>query len=642
MAGGRLSRGQVGGGTARRRWPWLVGLGLVAAVGLGAMGLSAVVLGGRGEVERRLGRWAERHDLRVDVGNVSASLTGALRVIGLEIAGGPGGGVAARFEAVDVQLDLMDVWRGSPRPRDVGVHGGTIAIRIDDAALAAWRKSGDDGGEPAKSDKSARLPDHVGFDGLTLRLAVTARGLALPALELTDAAGSVERAEGGQWRLTARGRLTLEGRPRVAELTLTTGATPSVTLAFDGPVEVAAHYDGRPVALRASTFHRDARGVTRLEGVEATLGDLTVACGVLEASDAGGLVPDASEVRRVRCDGAAVSAGTVQGEAKQVVVEGEAPVAGVPEPRRIEVEGLSLQAASGRLSARASGVRLELGSGAVGHALAGRWKDALVAVDLRGPALRIEVPGSAGLGALSELDVVAAANPGEPGGADEPPGAMEGEDAPPPEDAPAAPPKTPGKDARKAKQAAAREAEFVLDRLGPEPLRLPRGAALVELLRGVRLTLERGRVEVDTPERAAALRIDDLSLDVSAGDDGGLQAHVAAALKRSEGRSGSFDLYARVDRDGSVQSANGSVAGADIAHVLSSSSDYVTVAPEAWVQVDFTYGFEAAPTATHSLRGEAKFEDFGFQAWRISHAPISGLEGRGALHGLVAAVAAPP
>jgi hypothetical protein len=592
------------------------------------MALSAVVLGGRGEVEARLSGWATRHGFRVSVGHVTASLTGALRVSALQIAGGPGDGLSAHIDAVDVRLDLLDIWRGRPRPRDVEVHGGRIALRIDDAGLRAWRDDAARDEDPPAGGSGGRLPDTVRFDGLQLSLVASARGVALPPLSLDGAAGSLVRVDGGGWRIEARGQLNLEGRPRTAELIVTTGDAPAVTLSFDGPVEIATTSDGRPLALRASTLHRDARGVTRVEGLEAVVDNLTLACGVLEAADDGGLVPDWRQIRRLRCDGASLGAGAARGEARKITVEGERPPGDLPEPRRIEVEGLSIHAAEGRLAAAASGVRLELGPGAVEHALAGRWKDALVAVDLRGPSLRIEVPGSAGLGALAKLDVTGAAQAGPPGDADEQPEpsaeeeAAGGADEAPPEIQP-----SPAAAAKSAKALAADD-RSPLARLGPAPLQLPRGAALVELLRGVRLTLERGHVEVDTPERAAALRINDLSLDVSAGNDGGIQARVAAVLKRSEGRPGSFDLTAEVDKTGAIQAARGTVAGADFAHVLSSSSDYVTVAPEAWVQVDFTYGFEAVPTATHSLRGEVRFEDFGFQAWRISHAPVSGIEGR--------------
>lgn len=631
MARGWSKREGSGWGAARRTWPWLVLLGLVTTLTVAAMALSAVVLGGRGEVEARLSGWAARHGFRVSVGDVVASLTGALRVSALQIDGGPGDGLSAHLDAIDVRLDLMDVWRGRPRPRDVEVHGGQITLHIDDAGLAAWREDADS--DEAKGGPAAQgqLPDAVRFDGLELSLVASARGVALPPLRLEGAAGSLVRAEGGGWRVEARGQLKLEGRPRAAELMVTTGDAPSLTLSFDGPVEVATTLNGRPLALRASTLHRDARGVTRVEGLEAVVDSLTLACGVLEVSDDGGLLPDWRQVRGLRCAGASVGSGATRGEARNISIAGERPAGDLPEPRRIEVEGLSIHAAEGRIAAAASGVRLELGPGAVEHALAGRWKDALVAVDLRGPSLRIEVPGSAGLGALAELDVTgtaAAGEPGEPGDPDEPREPSAEEEAA--GDADEAPPEIqppPTARAKSAKPGAA-EDPWPLARLGPEPLQLPRGAALVELLRGVRLTLERGHVEVDTPERAAALRINDLSLDVSAGDDGGIQAHVAGAMKRSEGRPGSFDLTAQLDKGGAIQAAHGTVAGADFAHVLSSSSDYVTVAPEAWVQVDFTYGFEAVPTATHSLRGEVRFEDFGFQAWRISHAPVSGIEGR--------------
>ncbi|MCB9728457.1 MAG: transglycosylase domain-containing protein [Deltaproteobacteria bacterium] len=595
-------------------WLWAACLGLVVGAGVGAMALSAIVLGGRGELEQRVQRWASGHGLRVAVGNVSASLTGRLRVSALRLDGGPGEGLAARFDAVDVRLDLMDLWRGHPRPRDVEVHGGRIALRLDEESLSAWRDAPDPESAPSDRATVSRMPDRVSFDGLQVELLASARGVTLPPLQMADAQGSVARQKEGGWRVEARGRLTLEGRPRMAELTVTLGENPSFTVSFDGPVEIGTTLDGKPLALRVSTLHRDARGVTRLEGIEATAGDLRASCGVFEALDGSGLIPDWRDVRQLRCDGASLGRGGWRAEASNIVVAGERAHGSLPEPRRIEVGELRVQGAGGRLDAAASGMRLELGRDAVEHALAGRWKDALVAVDLRGPSLRVELPGAGGLGSLAALDVP---------GADDDEEALEGEDAAPPDGEPTKSAGPTGKP-----DAAPPALLAALSELGPEPIRLPRGPALVELLRGVRLTLERGHIVVDTAERAAALRIDDLSLDVSASGDGGIGTHVAASMKRSEGRSGRFDLTADLDKDGAVLSAQGTVAGADFAHVLSSSSDYVTVAPEAWVQVDFRYAFEAVPTATHALRGEVRFEDFGFQAWRISHAPVSGIQGR--------------
>ncbi|MDP6946709.1 MAG: biosynthetic peptidoglycan transglycosylase, partial [Myxococcota bacterium] len=162
-----------------------------------------------------------------------------------------------------------------------------------------------------------------------------------------------------------------------------------------------------------------------------------------------------------------------------------------------------------------------------------------------------------------------------------------------------------------------------------DPLVIPGGAEFLPLLRNHHLSLTQGRLILrgDGAPSGVSAELDDVSLTWAPSASGGGTASAHALARRVGHRSGRLDLTADVDASGAIHSAQGVVSGAGFAHVLSKLSDYVTVQPEAWLKADFTYAHVPDEAIRHRVTGELRFEDFGFEAWRISHIPVAGLEG---------------
>ncbi|MGM0577598.1 MAG: transglycosylase domain-containing protein [Myxococcota bacterium] len=589
-------------------WLWIV-VGLLAVLGVTAVFLSAAVLAGRAGLEQRLTSKAAGAGCEVSLGRVNVDLTGGLRLEGLRLDDGPDGVLDVRLDAVEVDMDPLEAVIGQPRVTRVHVHGGharIVAGRALADLLADLRGPGDGGSSLGAG--GARLPDEVRFDGLSVELAPPP-DTPLPTVRATGVSGRLFRREDGPLRLEATGRVPVEGTSRRVTAEIVLGEDPSLRIALDAPLGVETVVGGRRIAARLTgILRRPAAGETRVEGLAASTGDHEIACERLVVRDRGGILPAWADIERARCEDARLRSGRRRGTASSVEVTLEDTGRALPQPRRVRLDELRIHLGAARGEATARAVDVALRDETLAHLRSGDPVAAMEAVTVRGPALQVTLREAARLPGLEAEDEAPAEDP--PG--EEPEEESRGED--------------PGKDA--ARPVVDAPLLRRLRVLPAEALRLPHGARLVDVARGVRLNLDQGHVRIDAPDRPSALRLDDLTMRVVPGEDGGLDVSVGALMVRGEGRSGRVDATLDVDDRGAIRSAEGVLAGTDFAHVLSRSSEYVTVEPEAWVRVDFDYGFDAVPTATHHVRGEVRFEDFGFQAWRISHAPVSGLEGR--------------
>jgi len=134
-----------------------------------------------------------------------------------------------------------------------------------------------------------------------------------------------------------------------------------------------------------------------------------------------------------------------------------------------------------------------------------------------------------------------------------------------------------------------------------------------------------GVVDLETADQSESVHIEDLALSIVPDGTSGVEATVEASLQRAGQASGQVSVTAQFDGDGVIHRASGLIAGGDLAHVLSRFSDQVTVERDAGVKGSFDYELEREPRLRHRLKGRIDLTDFGFQSWRISHTPVSGL-----------------
>lgn len=638
------------------RW---VGVAVAAVVGLVALAASATVFLGQEALEERLAQLERRTGLNIAVDGVSVDLDAGVRLDGVRVRG-PGALApwSASIDHVATDLDLGSLVRGKRRPGRVWLQGVHLQGLIDratiDAALQFVRRTPPgEPGSPAGPSAMPRVTIKRASGHIDVALAL--EGDPTPQrVALSGWSGDVTFPGGLAVKLA--GQLQVGPTTRRVELGLQGGLSGDVTVRLDGPLGVSSTVSGREVQLQASGFERRSSGVAATQFVLRSPRDgVIVACDRLEAALPSSDSTDWTAVQSATCTELRAAVGERHVETRRATLEFHdgADEPNQLRPRRARLEGLRLRGSTAdRAEATVQRLGVLFGPEALAAAARGDWATAIRGVTIRGPALHVTVPD---LDApLQPLQAAADAVPIDPEAG--PPDDQLDDDAKDASDARTARAGEGKTRRRKDGKSKARSVPPVELPLPPATaFRIPFGRQMVEYARQTQFTIKRGRVEVsgDKSKAGQALVLDDLEMVLTPSDSGGVTAAVHSLLQRGNVQSGRATVTAEIDPDGSVRAARGVVAGTDFAHVLSRLSQYATVQPDAWVQLDFDYNYaedvpiEGVPTAgrskrrsrnkaqpepatgpRHRVRGQARFEDFGLEAWRISHTPMTGLEGR--------------
>jgi hypothetical protein len=576
------------------------------AAGVGGCTLLAIALTmtivlhvGRQWIAERVAEAAHRVGVDVKVEFVTFDLIDGLTVEGLYIDAPEPHDLSLVVESATADLGLFDILSGEPQPHRLNLMHVHAQGRLDDEALAwiatlrstrtstgqsepgrAWR------GEVKVVDGSADIDINVHIEGLPK---------TGQTLSLKDWEGTLQRQAALQFDAT--GDITIEGQERTAAMGFRTGPDAAFHITLNDPVGLEVSGLGAPLQLQVEGARWSRRhGALQVQGLAIAHGENNLAIEHVQLGGGsfpwvGARAPRSLTLQHVtgHASGHRIDIG---GGSVTLTMPRPDISPWLPLPREVRLESIKLGGAKDGLEASAHRVTLGMD-----HT---QWQDALTdsparlvkTIDVQQPQVTLKIADVA----LLEDTAASVTSESEHG-------------------------------------------VSLLDALitSNDALVIPGASKLIAELEGRRLSVTRGRLVIHGGDAHTeeGIRLDDLSLTWAPATQGGGTASVHALVRRDGKRSGRLDVTGDVAKDGSLQAANGAISGTGLAHVLSRLSEYVTVQPDAWLKADFEYQHSASSKNRHRVTGEIRFEDFGFEAWRISHAPVAGLEGHLRYEGII-------
>ena len=569
--------------------------GALATLAVAGLLSSAAVLLIKGEVHGRLAAFEEATGRPVRLGGIGLGLLGALSLTDIRVGAGDGTELVTIRE-LGTDLDFLAILAGRRRPERLSIEGLRMAVGVDrdglvgvDDLMRRLRGSGD----RARSSGSGGLRE-LALSDVAIEIDAAALDVSPSVFVVRDLEGTVRRRDDGALVVEAAGRATSSAWETPLTLHLTTGAQGHVRIAMDEAVDVRVPLGGQLWWIAAAAGERDAAGGTRLEDVRVEVAGASFTGRRLEMlDDRPGLAPRPARARALSIEELAFEHRRGHGTAKRLGVS-LAPGEPWPTPTRVELEAVAGSWPAGGLDATAARcvVTLEPGPLARPTELS---PAAVRTVRVEGPQVDLRLAESTLAGGLPGRDLALRW--------------LEGEELVVP-----------------ATVATTEATQAPQDR---PPWAVPTEA--VDLLAQLDVTIGQGHLRVIGPRTDdESLILDNLTFLTRAGAGGGVDVGVSALIRRSGGRkTGSMDLDIGIEASGELRASHARLSGTDFAHLLSRFSEYVTVEPEAWVALDVDYEppREDEGEGWHRLRGRADLADFGFQSWRISHTPLTGLEG---------------
>ncbi|MGB0589078.1 MAG: transglycosylase domain-containing protein [Myxococcota bacterium] len=564
-----------------------------------ALTMTIVLHVGRQWIAERVAGAAHRVGVDVTVEFVTFDLIDGLTVEGLHVDAPAPHDLSLVIESATTDVGWLDILSGDPRPKKLNLQRVHAQGRLDDDALAwveglrtsrtpalqtetsqGWR------GEIHVSDGSANIDINVHLEGLPK----TGQTLALNGWE-----GTLQRQAALQFDAT--GDITIEGQERTAAMGFRTGPDAAFHITLDDPVGLEVSGLGAPLQLQVEGARWSRRhGALQVQGLGISHGENSVAIKRVQLGGGsfpwvGARAPRSLTLEKVTGHAAGhridVGGGSVTLATPQPEISPWLPL-----PREVRLEAVNLGSTGDGLEATAHRVTLGMAQD--------QWQDALTdapgrlikTIDVQQPSVSLSI---ADVGLLEETAVAVTSD--------------------------------------------SAHGASLLDALvsSDDALVIPGASDIIAQLERRRLSVTRGRLLIHSGDTDVqdGIRLDDLSLTWAPATEGGGTASVHALVRRDGKRSGRLDVTGDVGNDGSLRAANGAISGTGLAHVLSRLSEYVTVQPDAWLKADFAYQHSPSAAHRHRVTGEVRFEDFGFEAWRISHAPVAGLEGHLRYEGLI-------
>jgi len=387
------------------------------------------------------------------------------------------------------------------------------------------------------------------------------------------------------------------------------GASRQVTIEFDRALGLEIDVSGTALGLETSAISwSDGDNLMTIRDAALRFGERSLGCESLEVQ---GLEPFSGQMdrmNRVTCAEVELVDADKTVIAKELRLELTKPTPDVIVGGRLAIEEARLGGERDDFEARARLITVRLVGDVLENARRGKLKGVVDSVIVKEPTMRLILPEDTLGRALNRAPI-------------RPSGAIE-EDAPDlrADDAPVP----------KSKRDQAPE-DPAVKIVAAKPIQVPFGDKLVQHILEIGVTVQDGHMDLVVRETEPPLRIDDLELELSEPKDSskaGLLVSVSGLLHRAQSDAGRVSVSAHVSPDGSLASARGEISGTDFAHIMSRFSDLLTVEPDSWVKLQFDYAFDSKLNGVHRATGSLDLRAFGFQSWRVSHQPISNLQGR--------------
>jgi hypothetical protein len=558
-------------------WQWMadaapsrivwVGVGFVAGLSVASLLASGAVLGARATLEDRLGAMAQKTGRQVTVGTISLGLTSGLRVRELSLSYPGSEATQLSIDEIETDLGLQAVLTGRTTPERLRVKGLRVAARVTERGLEGF----DDllkRAEPMGGSEGAGHPLQVSIEDASARLEIALHGQP----PLTIVAGKVGLAGLiGPLRaatLAGDGEIAVGGRQTQVDFQL----SPEVArFSLRSPLQVPLQAGGARVLVGLSgAARRASQGSTTIDNLEVQAADGKLAVGRLEAIDGGwDLLPDPGSLAGLVLE--ELESPRLRAQHLEVELGSGEGGPWPRSPRRLSGRGVWVETPGGALEVRAGLCALDLPRTAIAALAAGRWSEAVAGVALVDTEMRLTLPANRLPGAVLA----------------------------PPEEAWSAP----------------------YDLFRRRELK-----QLVAALSGLPIYLRNGRLEVADPGGAPVIALHGAAADLGMSPEGDLSLVIDTELRRGEDSPGRIALSATLDREGVPRRARGQVVGKDVANLLSRLSDHLTITPDSQVELDFAYAAAEEGSLEHHLTAKVKLSDFGFEWWRIAHAPLADID----------------
>jgi len=588
--------------TARLGW-WAL-LGIVAAAGaLTGLALAAPEFA-RDALRARLDRLEARTGRRVTVGTISAPLWGSLSLGDVAVTAPDGVTPQLSAARVETDLTLLALATGRKRPGAVTLRGLRVRLHVGPHGrlgledLLPHRSA-----KPNEPPKEPGRPLRVTVEDATVDVRLAVPGVAMPGgpargvVRIARAAltaGAEREAEEPERRTLsgeARGQVEVAGTSVELRADLGDG---EASVRFAPALAVPLEIGGRRAVVRLAGAKRSRqRGEVTLlaPSVAVREGEVGAQGATLEVTTAAGWVPRPETVVAARVEGARGTLWGVRGAARAIRVDrGEVGAGG-----QIVARGLSLEAPRWEATLARAMASLRANAGAPGPFPVMDPRRAVREVVLESPRLTLrDEGGGAGRGPKKP-----SLNPGAVGQAK-------------------------GLEAGRGRRA------------GLEKIARKVWGAARELTAHTSIVVRDGAVEAGGGGGEAPYGLRGVSAQVRPSPSGATTVAVTATVGRGGEATGDIDVRATLDGAGRVERADGRVRGTDLAHLLSQASDYVVVDRDTALDLQFAYTAlrpsEAGGPPVRRLRGSLRATDLGFEAWRISHEPVRGLDVEARFH----------
>lgn len=551
----------------------------------------------RSRVEAAIEKVEERTGREITVGSLGISLIDGLAIRDLTVTKPGGKEVQLHCDELQTDLGFLDLLTGNRRPGSLIIRGLTIEIDINrhgvpglDDLLRPKRKKPDAKKKPQGTPLKLVLADSSVLINLKLP-GFDAKRISVEGLHGRAKIGGAKNSS-----LKVKGEVQIDGARHALVVELESGGGGQVSAELATPIQLPLTTSGERFILSLSGFKRAyKRGVTTLMDVSVRTREGSVAARRIEAKDEGGsFFPHQRGLSKLTLRGVLAEAGKRRVELAnaEITLGGSDPLArsdlGGSDPlagSELWVRGIRAEDSARGVSVRAESARLHFGISPVKAWREGRPLDSVTSLKVVSPSVRIptadrlfqHLPGKRLLNASTHVTAT--------------PRRQESTDAP------------------------------------LNGLALP--THVIDRLQKIAIELRDGELIALGNDGAPILNVNDVALSVGRHESEGLRIGVDARLVRRAAKTGSFSVRGTFSQDGALEVVTGFVKGKDIAHFVSGLSEYLSVDPNAEIDVEFAYTPPSKQRPIHRLRGKVKLADFGFQAWRVCHSPVTGLEAEG-------------
>jgi hypothetical protein len=542
---------------------------------------SAGVYVARGKVRSRLAQLEQTTGRSITIGSLDISLTDGLSIRDLRISKPRSSDLHVRIDEISTDLSVIDLLTGRRRPGRVSVRGLRSHIRATEKGLQGFEDLLIRKRTKTQQKKKSTRPIELTFTNTALTADLSHPLLVTTErVEITAFNGTGLYVSSSNVQFNGAGKLRSRKMETTLKATFSRGASNVLNVSWDKQLLVPVLAGDERLLIASKGLQRNrTHGTTTFFGlgVHSKAGSVKVDQIRLVNEDQN-FMPKLNKVDEVSLSGLqAKRAGTtLSAEEADIKFQQGDPRS----PTHIAAKNVRIILPQWKAQGTIRKIAMGFVSSPVKAWKEGRVLDAFGAVTIERPTLR-----------MATLDQITKGDSNNPTATNTQPG-------------------TPVTTQDKVRRLVKRLQEQIVPRLA-----------------SLKLKVTNGRATVVDGNQKDVLTLDKVALSFGQSDRDALEIGINAVLKRNTKRTGNFSVTAGLDEAGDLKRLTGFVRGRDVAHVLSGFSDYITVEPEAEMDLSFAYHAPAPDNPVHRLRGKLLFNNFGFEAWRISHVPVRNLEG---------------